>query len=66
MNDFLGLNYYQPQRVMKNDTEETLNLSHENVTGAPAVQRLTVWQKQSGWMTKPIPSGDGKLRRTPF
>ncbi len=35
MNDFLGLNYYQPQRVMKNDTSETLNLSHETVTGAP-------------------------------
>ncbi len=35
LNQFIGLNYYQPQRVMKNDTQDTLSLTHENITGAP-------------------------------
>lgn len=35
-NDFVGLNYYQPQRVIKNDIEETFNAKNrEQVTGAP-------------------------------
>lgn len=34
-NDFIGLNYYQPQRVMKNDTSEEVERSRENSTGAP-------------------------------
>ncbi|MDV4149884.1 GH1 family beta-glucosidase [Clostridium sp. AL.422] len=34
-NDFIGLNYYQPQRVMKNNIEENVERSRENSTGAP-------------------------------
>lgn len=34
-NDFIGLNYYQPQRIMKNDTGEKKESSRENSTGAP-------------------------------
>lgn len=34
-NDFMGLNYYQPQRVMKNNADEELERSRENSTGAP-------------------------------
>ncbi len=34
-NDFIGLNYYQPQRVMKNNLEENVERSRENSTGAP-------------------------------
>lgn len=35
-NDFIGLNYYQPQRVMKNIVAETRQeSSRENSTGAP-------------------------------
>ncbi|MBU3182735.1 GH1 family beta-glucosidase [Clostridium psychrophilum] len=35
-NDFIGLNYYQPQRVMKNIISETSEeSSRENSTGAP-------------------------------
>jgi 6-phospho-beta-glucosidase len=35
-NDFIGLNYYQPQRVMKNDIlDETIERTRENFTGAP-------------------------------
>ena len=34
-NDFIGLNYYQPQRVMKNDITESIEISRENSTGAP-------------------------------
>ncbi len=35
LNQFLGLNYYQPQRIMKNDDRKTLSLTHETITGAP-------------------------------
>lgn len=34
-NDFIGLNYYQPQRVMKNYTSEEIERNRENSTGAP-------------------------------
>ncbi|MHC1684063.1 MAG: GH1 family beta-glucosidase [Clostridiaceae bacterium] len=34
-NDFIGLNYYQPQRVAKNDITETVKKTRENSTGAP-------------------------------
>lgn len=34
-NDFIGLNYYQPQRVIKNTTEEVIEHTRENSTGAP-------------------------------
>lgn len=34
-NDFIGLNYYQPQRVMKNKVDENLERNRENSTGAP-------------------------------
>ena len=34
-NDFIGLNYYQPQRVMKNDVSEEVERTRENSTGAP-------------------------------
>lgn len=34
-NDFIGLNYYQPQRVMKNNTGEEVERNRENSTGAP-------------------------------
>lgn len=34
-NDFIGLNYYQPQRVMKNNIDEQVERSRENSTGAP-------------------------------
>lgn len=34
-NDFIGLNYYQPQRVMKNDSSAEVEKSRENSTGAP-------------------------------
>lgn len=34
-NDFIGLNYYQPQRVMKNDSNGDVERSRENSTGAP-------------------------------
>jgi 6-phospho-beta-glucosidase len=34
-NDFIGLNYYQPQRVMKNDITEVKEKSREDSTGAP-------------------------------
>ncbi|MHC1682129.1 MAG: GH1 family beta-glucosidase [Clostridiaceae bacterium] len=34
-NDFIGLNYYQPQRVMKNDTFGDVEKTRENSTGAP-------------------------------
>lgn len=34
-NDFIGLNYYQPQRVIKNTTEEVVEHTRENSTGAP-------------------------------
>lgn len=34
-NDFIGLNYYQPQRVMKNNEDENVERSRENSTGAP-------------------------------
>lgn len=35
-NDFIGLNYYQPQRIVKHDpVEETMPTSREVVTGAP-------------------------------
>lgn len=34
-NDFIGLNYYQPQRVMKNDSNSDVERSRENSTGAP-------------------------------
>ncbi|AAK78365.1 6-phospho-beta-glucosidase [Clostridium acetobutylicum] len=36
LNDFIGLNYYQPQRVIKNhDTGEKIERTRENSTGAP-------------------------------
>ncbi|MCR3761535.1 glycoside hydrolase family 1 protein [Clostridium felsineum] len=36
LNDFIGLNYYQPQRVIKNyDTGEKVERTRENSTGAP-------------------------------
>lgn len=34
-NDFIGLNYYQPQRVMKNNIDEEVERNRENSTGAP-------------------------------
>ncbi|GAA0761763.1 MULTISPECIES: GH1 family beta-glucosidase [Clostridium] len=34
-NDFIGLNYYQPQRVMKNNMDEEVERNRENSTGAP-------------------------------
>lgn len=34
-NDFIGLNYYQPQRVMKNNIDEEIERNRENSTGAP-------------------------------
>ncbi len=34
-NDFIGLNYYQPQRVMKNDIKENIERNRENSTGSP-------------------------------
>ncbi|MCF0147573.1 MAG: beta-glucosidase [Clostridium sp.] len=34
-NDFMGLNYYQPQRVMKNNVDDIVERSRENSTGAP-------------------------------
>ncbi len=34
-NDFIGLNYYQPQRVMKNDSFEEVEMTREAATGAP-------------------------------
>lgn len=34
-NDFIGLNYYQPQRVMKNYMYEEVKRSREDSTGAP-------------------------------
>ena len=34
-NDFIGLNYYQPQRIMKNDVTEQVERTRENSTGAP-------------------------------
>lgn len=34
-NDFIGLNYYQPQRVMKNDITESIEITRENSTGSP-------------------------------
>ena len=34
-NDFMGLNYYQPQRVMKNNADDQVERSRENSTGAP-------------------------------
>lgn len=35
-NDFIGLNYYQPQRVMKNDeAREKTQMTKESVTGEP-------------------------------
>jgi 6-phospho-beta-glucosidase len=34
-NDFIGLNYYQPQRVMKNKVDYNLKRNRENSTGAP-------------------------------
>lgn len=34
-NDFIGLNYYQPQRVMKNNIAEEVERNRENSTGAP-------------------------------
>lgn len=35
LNDFIGLNYYQPQRVVKNNITETVEKTRENSTGAP-------------------------------
>ncbi|WP_416175906.1 GH1 family beta-glucosidase [Clostridium sp.] len=36
LNDFVGLNYYQPKRVMKNDSEcENEEMTREKSTGAP-------------------------------
>lgn len=36
LNDFIGLNYYQPKRVMKNNIiDEMIENSRENSTGAP-------------------------------
>ena len=34
-NDFIGLNYYQPQRVMRNNLDDSVERSRENSTGAP-------------------------------
>jgi Beta-glucosidase/6-phospho-beta-glucosidase/beta-galactosidase len=34
-NDFIGLNYYQPQRVIKNDITEVKEKSREDSNGAP-------------------------------
>jgi len=34
-NDFIGLNYYQPQRIMKNDIQENIERNRENSTGSP-------------------------------
>lgn len=34
-NDFIGMNYYQPQRVMKNDSFEKVEMTRESATGAP-------------------------------
>lgn len=34
-NDFIGLNYYQPQRVMKIDDVGSIERTRENSTGAP-------------------------------
>lgn len=34
-NDFIGLNYYQPQRVIKNDSFEEIEMTREAATGAP-------------------------------
>lgn len=35
MNDFIGLNYYCPQRVMKNDSALVMSGGRENSTGKP-------------------------------
>ncbi|WP_214704046.1 MULTISPECIES: GH1 family beta-glucosidase [unclassified Exiguobacterium] len=35
MNDFIGLNYYSPQRVMKNDSALVMAGGRENSTGRP-------------------------------
>ncbi|MFL9651729.1 GH1 family beta-glucosidase [Exiguobacterium chiriqhucha] len=35
MNDFIGLNYYSPQRVMKNDSALVMASGRENSTGRP-------------------------------
>lgn len=35
MNDFIGLNYYAPQRVMKNDSDAVMVSGRENSTGRP-------------------------------
>lgn len=36
LNDFIGLNYYQPQRVIKNNAEKTAEkFTRESATGAP-------------------------------
>lgn len=34
-NDFIGMNYYQPQRVMKNNSFEKVEMTRESATGAP-------------------------------
>lgn len=34
-NDFIGLNYYQPQRVIKNNDTTVVEATRENSTGAP-------------------------------
>lgn len=34
-NDFIGMNYYQPQRVEKNYDDAKVELTRENCTGAP-------------------------------
>lgn len=34
-NDFIGLNYYQPQRVIKNHDNTVVEATRENSTGAP-------------------------------
>ena len=36
-NDFIGMNYYQPQRVMKNDCFEEVERTRESATGAPGI-----------------------------
>lgn len=68
-NDFIGLNYYQPQRVMKNNIVNEAERSRENSTGAPGnpsfdgfYRTVKVEDKQYtkwGWEISPDAFSDG-------
>lgn len=61
-NDFIGLNYYQPKRVAKNDIQnENQERTRENSTGAPGNASFDGVFRTVMLKDKVYTNGDGRL-----